>query len=56
MRGHDFARDHGNDSSTWTAADFDAEMNLADMDMQPVYLFLKKSPPAKTTPQPAPAV
>jgi len=51
MRGHDFARDHGNDSSTWTSADFETEMNLAEMDAQPAYAFLAERLKAKT-PQP----
>ena len=55
MTGPEFAAAHGNDSTDWSAADFEAEMNLADIDMQPVYLFLKQSPTAHTTPQPAPA-
>lgn len=32
MTGHEFAEAHGNDSSTWTSADFEAEMNLAEID------------------------
>lgn len=30
--GPEFAAAHGNDSSTWTAADFETEMNLAEID------------------------
>lgn len=32
MTGPDFAKAHGNDSSTWTDADFEAEINLAEID------------------------
>ncbi|HEX5567103.1 MAG TPA: hypothetical protein VFY14_09310 [Streptomyces sp.] len=39
MTGPEFAAAHGNDSSTWTPADFDTEINLAEID-------------AHTTPQP----
>ncbi|MCL8016867.1 hypothetical protein [Streptomyces sp. AS02] len=31
--GPEFAKAHGNDSSTWTEADFDTEMNLAEIDL-----------------------
>lgn len=30
--GPEFARRHGNDSSTWTTADIDAQQNLAEID------------------------
>lgn len=48
MTGPEFAHAHGDDSSTWTDADFETELNLAEID---AYL------PAgtQTTPQPAPA-
>lgn len=32
MTGPEFAAAHGNDSSTWSTADFEAEMNLAEID------------------------
>lgn len=32
MTGPEFAEAHGNDSSTWTPADFDTEMVLAEID------------------------
>lgn len=32
MTGPEFANAHGNDSSTWTAADIEAEQNLAAID------------------------
>jgi hypothetical protein len=32
MTGPEFAAAHGNDSSTWTSADFEAELNLAEID------------------------
>jgi hypothetical protein len=32
MTGPEFAAAHDNDSSTWTPADFDTEMNLAEID------------------------
>jgi hypothetical protein len=34
MTGPEFAAAHGNDSSTWTSADFEAELVFADNDMQ----------------------
>lgn len=30
--GPEFAKAHGNDSSTWTTADFETELNLAEID------------------------
>lgn len=32
MTGPEFAHAHGNDSSTWMPADFEAEINLAEID------------------------
>jgi len=32
MTGPEFAAAHGNDSSTWTTADIEAELNLAEID------------------------
>ena len=32
MTGPEFAQAHGNDSSTWTSADFETEINLAEID------------------------
>ena len=34
MTGPEFAKAHGNDSSTWTSADFETEINLAEIDAQ----------------------
>ena len=41
MTGPEFATAHGDDSSTWTSADFETEINLAEID-------------AYTTPDPRP--
>jgi hypothetical protein len=46
MTGPEFAATHGNDSSTWTTADFDTEMNLAEIDTH-------TPTPAPADPQPA---
>ncbi|MFF7795562.1 hypothetical protein [Streptomyces sp. NPDC007991] len=40
MTGHEFAQAHGNDSSTWTSADFEAELVLAENDALPAYRFI----------------
>jgi hypothetical protein len=32
MTGPEFAQAHGNDSTTWTTADFETEINLAEID------------------------
>lgn len=32
MTGPEFAADHGNDSTDWTPADFETEINLAEID------------------------
>lgn len=32
MTGPEFAQAHDNDSSTWTTADFETEINLAEID------------------------
>lgn len=32
MTGPEFAAAHGNDASTWTTADIEAEQNLAEID------------------------
>jgi hypothetical protein len=52
MTGPEFAAAHHNDSSNWTTADFEAEMNFAEMDAQPAYAFIaaRKN---KTAPAPA---
>jgi hypothetical protein len=42
--GPEFARNHGNDSSTWTSADFETEMNLAEADLQSVRALLNRKP------------
>ncbi|MFG2359399.1 hypothetical protein [Streptomyces sp. NPDC048521] len=49
MTGPEFAQAHGNDSSTWMPADFDAEIVFAEIDTQPAWLALKTKP----TPKPA---
>lgn len=35
MTGPEFATAHGNDSSTWSPADFETEINLAEIDAFP---------------------
>ncbi|MFR9794256.1 hypothetical protein ACL07V_37475 [Streptomyces sp. MB22_4] len=47
MTGPEFAAAHGNDSSTWTTADIETEINLAMADIQPAYLLTH--PPKPTT-------
>ncbi|MFE6474631.1 hypothetical protein [Streptomyces rochei] len=32
MTGPEFAKAHGNDSTDWTATDFEVEINLAEID------------------------
>ncbi|AKZ60718.1 hypothetical protein SAM23877_p009 (plasmid) [Streptomyces ambofaciens ATCC 23877] len=32
MTGPEFAKAHGNDSTTWTTTDFETEINLAEID------------------------
>jgi len=49
--GPEFARNHGNDSSTWTSADFDSLQSLAAMDAQIAYRVLHT--PRPTTEAPA---
>lgn len=41
MTGPEFAAARGNDSSTWTPADFEAELNLAEIDALPVIRFIR---------------
>ncbi|GGS96270.1 hypothetical protein [Streptomyces violaceus] len=48
MTGHEFAEAHGNDSSTWTSADFETEINLAESDMQALRNLRKKKPAPQT--------
>lgn len=56
MTGHQFAEAHGNDSSTWTSADFETELNLAEADHLPAYRFLHaRRDKTKTTPTLTPA-
>lgn len=53
MTGPEFAEAHGNDSSTWTPADFDTVLNLAMADYQPAYLIVhppKTQQPTDLTP------
>jgi len=46
--GPEFATAHGNDSSTWTSADFEAEFVFAEIDVQPAWTIAhpKKTPQA----------
>ncbi|MGW2724824.1 hypothetical protein [Streptomyces sp. NPDC001492] len=54
--GTEFAKAHGNDSSTWTAADFESELVFAEADAQVAYAFIQARLSAKTaTPQLTPA-
>lgn len=46
MTGPEFAAAHGNDSSTWTSADFETEINLAEADIQPAWLLAHPKPAA----------
>ncbi|MYW46391.1 hypothetical protein [Streptomyces sp. SID161] len=46
MTGPEFAQAHGNDSTDWTPADFEAEINLAMADMQPAFLLAHPPKPA----------
>lgn len=46
MTGPEFAAAHGNDSTTWTAADIEAQQNLAEIDAH-------TTPPPATDYQPA---
>ena len=48
MTGPEFATAHGNDSSTWTAADFEAAFVFAEIDVQPVWVLLKRDRKTKT--------
>ena len=47
--GPEFARSHGNDSSTWTSADFEAEFVFAENDMQDLRNRRTKKPNTDTT-------
>lgn len=47
--GREFAKNHGNDSSTWTPADFETALNLAESDVQPAWLRIKKKPTQPST-------
>lgn len=47
--GSEFADRHGNDSSTWTPADIETFLNLAEGDVQPAWAAIKP----ETTPQTA---
>ena len=49
----EFATAHGNDSSTWTPADFDAAYCLAEIDVQPAWELLKRTKPTTADIQPA---
>ncbi|MFD5848381.1 hypothetical protein [Streptomyces chartreusis] len=42
MTGPEFAAAHGKDSSNWTSADFEALEVLVDIDLQPVWVLLKR--------------
>jgi hypothetical protein len=37
VTGPEFAKNHGNDSSTWSSADFETQINLVLMDFQPTW-------------------
>ena len=55
MTGSEFAKAHGNDSSTWSSADFEAELVFAENDMQALRARRTKKPtnaqqPADRTP------
>lgn len=50
MTGPEFAAAHGNDSSTWTPADFEAEFVFAENDMQ----ALRNRRTTKPAPNPQP--
>lgn len=43
MTGPEFAHQHGDDSSTWTTADIETEINLAEID---AYLATHPQPTA----------
>lgn len=47
--GPEFAHRHGNDSSTWTLADFETALNLAAIDAQPAWTALHPKPTPHTT-------
>lgn len=55
MTGPQFAAAHGNDSTDWTAADFETELNLAEADALPAYRFLQARLQQTTTPAVTPA-
>ena len=44
MTGPDFAHAHGDDSSTWTPADIEAQQNLAANDLHTVWVLLHPTP------------
>jgi hypothetical protein len=53
MTGPEFAAAHGNDASTWSPADIECEMNLAEMDRLPALRFLaarRATTPTATSP------
>lgn len=49
MTGPEFAKAHDNDSTDWTAADFEAAEVFASIDVQPAWLLLH---PKRNTQQP----
>lgn len=49
MTGPEFAAAHGNDSSTWTSADFETELVLAENDALPAYRFIQQRRNKKAT-------
>lgn len=49
MTGPEFARNHHNDSADWSSADFETELNLAEIDAQVAYAFIAERLKAKTT-------
>lgn len=42
MTGPEFARNHHNDSTDWSSADFETELNLAEIDAQVAYAFIEQ--------------
>ncbi|MER6092426.1 hypothetical protein [Streptomyces bluensis] len=54
MTGPEFATAHGNDSSTWSAADIETEFNLAEIDaLDLVHSLTERLNQPATDPAPA---
>lgn len=47
MTGPEFAQAHGNDSTNWPGADFDALINLVDIDLHNLRTRNKQKPTPK---------